>query len=206
MAKSFKNKKATIALVMISMFLLTAVAAFAMYQFQFSVENEFRAETLNIGMEESFSPKDPWKGEVVAKEVRYTNKGTTPALLRVLYSENFKNRDTGIYLSTKDPVDGLDIVKKNWNVKDGLNTSNWVYKDGWYYYKHLLKPGEAILTLESIEIPKFTELPEEYAEADYELSFSYEYIEAIEKMAHNLWKVDETKFKIGADGKITWGF
>lgn len=99
--------------------------------------NRIRVGWLSSFIEENF-PDHTAKTEdalaVITKQVSVKNAYSVPGYVRV--SLEFSNSDYKATLS-------------------GLNTTDWVYKDGWYYYKTVVGPGDTTSNLiEGIIIPK----------------------------------------------------
>lgn len=65
-------------------------------------------------------------GDVVSKEVTVENVCTHPFYLRVKL----------VYGVDAQALSAEDCFKLN------INTDNWVYQDGWYYYTGIVEPGE----------------------------------------------------------------
>lgn len=169
---SKKLSKGTIIMVALGALSICTIVAFSMIS---TATNEFKAHDVNVKMYEEFTPPPDWDGEKVDKKVFFESKGTAATVLRVKYTERWERED-GLTLSNK--VSSQNAVFKEWTAK-GLGSDEWVFKDGWYYYKHLLKKGEPIQILESIKLSDAVgtfdkPIVSDYFISTYELSFVYE--------------------------------
>lgn len=70
-------------------------------------------------------------GDIVSKQVSVENVGGHPFYLRVKLVRG----------STNEVLSAEDSLKIN------INTTNWTYLDGFYYYNQVLQPGETTPTL-----------------------------------------------------------
>lgn len=173
-------KKKNVILLIISLLLLTGVGTTLAY-FVSSTEyiNEFNSKKYNVEMTEDFN--DTWG----KKEVNFTNKeNSTPVFLRVRITEEWSDSNNNIYPSV---INGVDTVTKNW-------TNTWTnnfYKasDGWAYYTNILSAGSTITILNSIS-KNTSVLPSEYNNYNYNMSISYEAIQATCDAALELWRLD----------------
>lgn len=77
--------------------------------------------------------------------------------------------------------------------------------DGWYYYKKVLKNTDRVQVLNEIhlneELLNSSGELDTYKNADYELDFNFESVQADKKAVKSLWNKEIT---IDNDGNITW--
>ena len=82
----------------------------------------------------------------------------------------------------------------------------FTYHDGWYYYNKKLKGNSAVQILTAIslneELLSNDELKKEYSDADYELDFNLESVQASEAAIKKIWGYD---ISITGD-EIAWNF
>lgn len=100
------------------------------------VHNVITTGTIDVELIETGEDGRPFEdidgampGGSYAKEVTVNNTGTADAYVRVKV-------DMSIELANGEEGDVLLLGLI------GLDTTNWEYKDGYYYYKEALKPGE----------------------------------------------------------------
>ena len=127
-----KNKKSLIALFAILLIAVIGVT-FAYFQGQTVFRNVFFTGTYRLVTTEVFESPDNWQpGQEIDKTVTTTNEGTVPAAVRISYTEKWFDGDTEI---TNSVPAGTAIINFD-------NTEDWELEDGYYYYKHILNPGE----------------------------------------------------------------
>lgn len=82
--------------------------------------------------EEEFPDPDPVSpGEMVVKKVRVRNQGPVPRYIRI----------------------SLAVSQGN-VVLEGLDTENWIQEDEFYYYRHVVNPGDSTSELFEGVIPE----------------------------------------------------
>ena len=154
----------------------------------------------------SFSDDD----KTLAKEVSIVNEGTSDMVVRISYNEFFYDPDH-VNISTAEVYsipdysyaysifnNRIDVVTKNW-VIDWMTLC--VEKDGWYYYKKILKPGEKVDILRGVTLMGDYE-NHPYSGLKYELNFNLEAVQATPKAVKDLWDKDVT-----IEGEdVTWAF
>lgn len=162
--KQAKKKRLILISSVIAMAVMLAVgstAAFLAHQSQ-DMTNNFTPGTVSIDTEEN-SSDTPESSNVVSefpdsgakKEVQIKNTGNIDAYVRVKLVPSWKYTDTesmahanaeSFPLSMSEPVENIIdcggvrlVLTDDWN-------SDWIYKDGTFYYKAPVKPG-AMTTL-----------------------------------------------------------
>lgn len=148
----------------------------------------------------------------VPKYTRFTNTGQTAMVLRVGYSEYWtKTLDDGQggttlqYLSNS--FNGQPAATPNWTANGFGNTTLWYNGgDGWYYYRHVLAPGESTeVVLQSVSFLEAASTA--YAGAAYALSFNVEGVQySTNPLNENQQAVWETFLKTYSEsaGVLTW--
>lgn len=192
-------------------FLVAAAAigsTFAWQKWDLDITNNLKAHDTSVEIVEK--PFEPDKG---IKQVSFHNSGDSSVFLRVSYSDYWvkgENEQSDIHAEpnwdiTTDPayetiilsnkLGNIEVAKKVWTKVwpeyDGTDkAAEWVDgKDGWYYYKKVLKPGgttEKILDGVVFPIPdSISEASEEYKTlkteyhhgANYRLFFKAEVVQ-----------------------------
>lgn len=168
------------------------------------IPNKFRTMTYDVKIKEKFN--NTWG----TKEVYISNDekdSETPVVIRVNYTESWTKKENNKtytlsnFYKFNDTVNNkivyTDIVNKGWttvfekNFKEG--------SDGWYYYDKVLPAKQQIQILESInKIDGFND--DNYKNATYELDFSYEALEANEKVISSIWNKEVTI----KDQEVNW--
>ena len=138
-----KNKKP---LVFIALLLIVGVAigaTIAFYTSSDTFNNEFDTGTYKIETQEAFVSPDNWTpGTTTPKTVIATNKGTTPAAVRIKLTPSWEDAN-GDPLPLKDGNDNDAAII---NFASNLN-SKWIYDNGYYYYKKALNENDSTTTL-----------------------------------------------------------
>lgn len=179
-------------------FLVAAAAigtTFAWQKWDLSITNNLKAHDVIVTIDEEFSGGPD-------KVVKFHNDGDASVFLRVSYSEYWikgekvpdstdinsqpnwgdgKSDANSTYILPNISA-GREIAVKEWksiwpdSTKPSAETSLWVKKDNWYYYKRVLKAGEStdpILT----KVNFLDDRPEEYKTANYRLYFKAEVVQ-----------------------------
>lgn len=189
-----------IKIVMLLLFIIVSVGVtYAYYTSSDTIPNEFFVGDFYVIIEEEFEEGSSFNRNTheISKKVYVSNKEDAPAIVRVSYNEymTFDDYDGDPYLYVVNNYDqsGERIVK-NWT--DGFY-DDWIYYNGWYYYKYVLPANTSVQILESI-----TARPEIYDEDNYNLDFNLEAVQATPDAVKELWGIDVT---IEEDGFILWG-
>lgn len=160
--------------------LLLIASSFAYWLGKIEHTNELKADRMNAQIEETFEQGSQPSGEV-EKKVSFKNDSTSAAFLRVAYAETWKKQSGGEdALLLNNQVNGTDVATKNWENGFAENSDLWQDGgDGWFYYKRILKPGESTdEILETVSFPEYTGDYEEYKDAEYQLYFRMELLQA----------------------------
>lgn len=173
-----KKKIISIALV-VAMIAIIAAGSFAYFTDTDSAENVFTVGNVKIKLTEpnwetqgKIDAETVYAGEPLAKDPTVTNDGANPCFVRV-------------------KVEGLDCLKTagasditlRYNYVDGYNTADWTYKDGYYYYNHVLEnKGDATTPVfTQIVIP--TDLKGDVDATEYDVVVTAEAVQAQGAMA-----------------------
>lgn len=138
-----KNKKPIIALGALAVVGLVA-GTIAYFTSEAQFDNEFTTATYKTESVETFTSPDNWApGQEVPKTVVTENKGSIPVAVRTTLSESWKDENG-------DPIDQPTINQVIGYIPASAtdrthiaiinldNTTDWEYKDGYYYYKTAL--------------------------------------------------------------------
>lgn len=208
-----KNKISLIAIILIMSLSIIGVT----YAYLMDNDNKMNVFTISnpdVKIVENFPQ---WiftsENKTLTKEVSLVNEGTADMVVRISYNEFFYDTshvsistaevysipDYSYAYSINTNYDNIgDIVRKNW-VTDF--STLWVEKDGWYYYKKILKPLKTVDVLESVTLMGDYE-NHPYSELRYELNFNLEAVQATSKAVNDLWGKD-----VSIEGEdVTWAF
>lgn len=149
--KKSKKVKAAVGLLALTL----VVGTLAYFVKTMSIDNPFSTKKYGGETVEKFTPEKDWEpGGQVTKEVQAKNTGDYDLWVRVKFDEKWErdeNEINGTVLSSSDAhkffpandnesvVDGSSVYKHLAGVENG----SWVDgKDGYFYYKTALKPGQ----------------------------------------------------------------
>lgn len=154
-----------------------------------ALKNEVRTPTVEATTTEKIGDVDRNSGKK-QKEVVFKNTGTADVFLRIAYAETWvyteslsDGKKEQIILPNRSETGNDDsIVSKEW---DNDWNDNWYDGgDGWYYYKKVLqaeKSTEEILR--SVTFDDADSYPDSrYAEAEYQLHFQVEAVQASDEL------------------------
>ena len=115
----------------------------AYYTSSDTFNNEFNAGTYKMVVQETFQSPDNWApGDTTPKTVTATNKGNTPAAVRIKLTPSWVD-------ANGDPLDLVDEDDNEValiNFADGYD-GDWIYSNGYYYYNGSLGPNEVTSSL-----------------------------------------------------------
>lgn len=122
------KKRILISLSLIVVFAFVLGATFAFFTATAPpVTNTFKTGTVNVEVNEhGFENVDNWNpGDTTNKDVTIKSKGSKKTYVRVKLTKMWTN---------ELPNDNVELVL--------ANNNDWVYSDGWYYYKKILNKNE----------------------------------------------------------------
>lgn len=159
----------------------------AVIQHKLAVKNTLKTPTVEVGIIDTVGGE----GQKKQKEVSFKNEGTADAFIRVAYAEQWEQ---GKELLSSQDADGRDLVDKfngekfNNSMAEMFSKDLWTLgSDGWYYYNHVLEAGTSTDTLlTAVDFSDFEgkngiiadESLQKYQNADYELHFQVEAVQA----------------------------
>lgn len=159
--------------------------------------NLFQVSKYNVVIEEKFND------EFGTKEVNFVNNSKTSAVIRINYNEFWTRIADNDQIILNNLVNGTNLVNKSWTT---TFLNDFTYHNGWYYYNKVLKEKESVQVLTAISLNSTllntNDLKEEYNNADYELDFNLESVQASTQAIKSVWNSNAT---ITGDD-ITWIF
>ncbi len=190
-----KNKPLFFLIILLSLSIIGGTISF--FARNISYANKFDIAKYNVVIEEEFYD------DFGTKKVNFVNKGTSDVIIRINYNEIWQRFVDDENISLNNIVDNTNLVNKEWT-NEFLN--NFTYYDGWYYYNKILKSNKSVEVLTEISLNKEvlnnSEKKEEYLNADYELDFNLESIQASENAIKKIWGLEP----IIVGDNITWNF
>lgn len=154
-----------------------------------ALKNEVRTPTVEVTTNETIGNVDRYSGKK-QKEVVFENTGTADVFLRIAYAETWiyteslsGGKEEQIILPNRSETGNDDsIVSKEW---DSEWSQHWYDGgDGWYYYKNILKANEKTdKILKSVTFNDTDNYPDSrYADAEYQLHFQVEAVQASDEL------------------------
>ena len=129
-----KNYKPVATLLLLIGLCLVVGGTIAYYTSSDTFNNEFNTGTYVIQTQENFVSPDNWTpGTTTPKTVIATNKGSTPAAVRIKLTPSWVDAN-GDPLPLKDYED-VEAARIDFSID---SYRRWIYEDGYYYYKRVL--------------------------------------------------------------------
>lgn len=174
-----RKRKKLMVFILGCMALLLIGSSLAIWSGKLQQVNELKADTMSAKIEETFVQGAEPTG-TVTKQVSFKNDSSCSTFLRVSYAETWETTEGSEQKLLNNQVNGIDVAKKNWLNGFGENSDLWQDGgDGWYYYKRVLQPDAQTETiLESVTFPDYTGKYKAYQDADYQLYFRMELLQA----------------------------
>lgn len=167
--------------------LVVVGSTLALFNNNYNLPERFKAMTFNVDLvEEFYNDFGVDKVSIVNNE-----ESNAPLVLRISYNELWQDKNgDNIYLLSNQ-INGVDVVTKDFT---SAFLNDFVYSDGWYYYKKVLNATDSVQILNSIELNNdlIIDSPyyEDYNNYDYRLIFSYEAIQADIVAVKDIWNKD----------------
>lgn len=130
------------------------------------------------GQEEVFDSKEATNiatKAIQSRIIRVKNTGSHPLYVRV--QPQFKGID-----SQGKPIDILAFTEYE------INTADWIYKDGWYYYLHILEPDKVSELLLDELIFDVNQITSKYPGSTFDIDF---YVQGVQSEHQNTLNVLE---------------
>lgn len=147
-------------------------------------DNQLESRTVSATIQEDFPDKTVTAGDTKTKSVTVENTGTAAAFVRVCVAE--------YWTTGTEQLIGETGVTKNWST---AWNDNFVFHDGWYYYKKVLPVGESVQVLDSVTFP--ASVPNG---ASYHLDFQ---VETVQVSSDNAVNKNATKTLFGRTGTVS---
>ena len=220
-----KNKKPLVFLVL--MLLIGVVGGtFAFYSQSKSIDNKFVVGDFNVeivvpsGSAEVINPVEDVTRIVIEDVKKIINSGTKDQIVNV---ENTEDTDAIIRISFNEFLDGMSYDNPQYGVdeseyKVAYNiyykeknsncviptwttefTENFIYKDGWYYYKKIL-PAHSLITIME-DMVYLRDCTDQYDK--YMLDFNLEAVQATPAAVKEIWG---NEIIISESGDVDWDF
>lgn len=200
------KKKRNIIFLLLIIFCVVGVT-YAYYSHSKSFNNNFEVGNFEVVIEEIFEEGvclgngktedgEYCSDSPLSKEVYVVNYEDTDAIVRINYNEFIVSSMETEYkniLSTYDPYRG-DFVEKEWTDEF---IDDWVFYDGWFYYRKVLPAGSDVKILNSVD------LNGSGITGTYNLDFNVEAIQASQDAVSELW---DKNVVINSDGTLGWDF
>lgn len=134
----FKSGKVIFSLLLILLFSIGCLSAYASMQSKDDVTNEFRLSDLSGDIEEQFtSPEQVHPGEDYSKEVRITNTSDAAFFVRVRIFPEIRSAENVLL-----PANIGEEAELQLDIQE-FPTSGWLLgEDGYYYYMNEIESGE----------------------------------------------------------------
>lgn len=185
---------------------ITTVASLAYLTSKESVKNSFGIGSIKATVDEKFdenNAKDLSTNKSIEKTVAVSNTGKNPEIVRVIINPQWKGKSN----DNNIPVSASNQVELNF--RKGFENDWIVGKDGYYYYKHILKPknnntgsseGDESKTstlLESVSINKniTDEEKKEFSNRELVVNVSAEAIQVNYDAIKESWNINNTMDK-----------
>ena len=174
-----RKRKKLMVFILGCMALLLIGSSLAIWSGKLQQVNELKADAMSAKIEETFVQGAEPTG-TVTKKVSFKNDSSCSAFLRVSYAETWTTTEGSEQKLLNNQINGTDVAQKKWLNGFGQNNNLWQDGgDGWYYYKRVLQPGTKTENiLESVTFPNYTGEYKAYQDADYQLYFRMELLQA----------------------------
>lgn len=131
----------------------------AYYSNSSHIDNQLSTKAYGSTITETFTPRDDWQpGQTVDKVFAVKNTGGSDLVVRVKMDESWARSSSTPFKTLSSAATDSAEQKKIFNVSQGnetdglvdadatvvakdLNTTDWVFHDGYWYYKTLLTTG-----------------------------------------------------------------
>lgn len=153
-----------------------------------ALKNEVRTPTVEVTTSETIGNVDRYSGKK-QKEVMFKNTGSADVFLRIAYAETWiyteslsgGKTEQIILPNRSEPGNDDSIVSKEWH---NWNDNWYDGGDGWYYYKKVLEAEESTEEiLRSVTFNDTDNYPDSrYADAEYQLHFQVEAVQASDEL------------------------
>jgi len=140
-----KNKKPLSFLLILLVVSLIVGGTLAYYTSSDSFTNNFQTGTYSIEVQETFESPDNWTpGTTTPKVVVATNKGNTPAAIRIKLTPSWEDSEGNLLSLTDNNDVPAALINFTQNYQD-----RWIYNpnDGYYYYYRAIDENQSTIPL-----------------------------------------------------------
>lgn len=129
-------------------------------------------------------------------EQSYNSKQAEDVTTRAIQSRIIRVKNTGshaLYVRVQPQLNGKDSQGKPFDigmfVEYETNTTDWVYKDGWYCYMHILEPNEVSEVLLEELIFDVNRITEKYPGSTFDIDFYAQGVQSEHQETTNVLEV-----------------
>ena len=145
------KKKKTIIILLFLLMVGIVGLTIAYFSNSGTIQNVFKTKDYKVRLREKFVSPDNWLPcDTTEKKVYVVNTGDTDEAVRITYTEKWVAED-GTILSGLIDMNGNLTNEEEYSEHAAIinfaNDCNWEEYNGYYYFKHILKPGESTNTL-----------------------------------------------------------
>lgn len=180
------KKKALIGLAVLAVVALMAVGTWAWFTAETDkIVNTFTAGTVDVKINEDFEADKAgnWNpGQSIKKEVSVTNIGSKCAYVRVLL-------DVQWFKWGEEENDWVASDLSTDNVSLNLNTTDWMFYNGYYYYKSSIGANESTTNLLNSVTLVGADTGDEYQGAKLEISVKAEAVQCTNDAYKDVWNL-----------------
>lgn len=172
-----------IVLTVLVMTALLGTGAWAWFTTGAEATNTLTAGTVEIGINEDYTPVTAWTpGQKSEKKLWLKNSGTKAAYVRLSLTPLWGHLEGETFIAEPSlPVSNVEL---------GWNENDWLYADGWYYYRNILEAGaETNLLLHSVALSSDTGA--EYRGKVLQIVVAAEAVQASHEAYKEAWGLDE---------------
>lgn len=171
-----KKRTTIVGSILVLVVLLIVGGTMAWFTHNEEATNVFAAGTVEIQVNETYNQPIDWKpGAKTQKEVSIESLGSKQSYVRVALIPKWDDSSL--------PINNVELI-----FADDY-ADNWIYKDGWHYYKHILDGDkETSLLLKKVELKDETD--DDYQGKTLEIKVKAEAVQASHEAYKEVWGID----------------
>ena len=130
------------------------------------------------------------------EEEECNSKQAVDIAAQAVQSRIIRVKNTGshaLYVRVQPKFNGKDSQGNPFNIMEfteyEINTADWVYKDGWYYYIHILEPNETSELLLEELVFNVNEITSRYAGSTFDIDFYAQGVQSEHQETTNVLEV-----------------